>query len=484
MVTVSVLVTYAFINISHPLSPQWHPATVLHSLKTLRRRPHLDAMTRPTTISAGLSREEKDMISLLPIEMLLEINRKIEAVGDLRSLALSSKLFSTTAGRSLIERDPQRALMHFTARNNVKGMEKALYAGANVDFLYEPIGDKRSKLLSEHELRGIREYRPLHIAAIKGNIAAAKYLLEQGATVDAEIGDRITAFWLAATDGSMSMMRFLASHGSDIDRVDNFGSSLLHHFSLVKEKKIVQCLLDLGADIHARERGRDLDTALGKAALVGEADICHMLIEKGSDVNHQNRFGWTPLHMAAKEGHGQTVRYLLDNGADVGRTEETGCTALLFGALFRRTSVCCLLHSHGGSDINHANSRGDTALHMAADSADFQLTRYLLEHNADVRKQNFNGDTALGLAAENAGRACLPLSRSDRALFGHVHQDARRCRQIFKLLQEKGSDVDHQNNGGHTPLQLYDRAQQEWRVYVDGLRAHEREKNRRICSIM
>ncbi len=443
-------------------------------------------MTRSTTRSAGLSGEtfvEKDRFSLLPNEIILEIAGKIQAVGDLKSLSLSSRRVSTTARLSMIRRDPQRALIHFTACGDIKGIKLALSARADVDTLYEPNGNERSKLLGEHGISNVRKYRPLHIAVIKGDLGTAKYLLEQEATIDAEIDDNITAFWLAVMAGSTSMMRFLANQGCDINQEDRTSSTPLHYCSREGKRKAVQCLLELGADIHAQELKLNLDTPLGVAAQKGKTSICQMLTEKGSDINYQNVSGCTPLHMAAMEGHEAVVKYLLDNGADVDRTEGSGNTALLCAVHRCHPKVWRLLHKTGGSDINHTTSSGETALHIAANFGNLQLIRYLLEHNADVLKQDRDGNTALGLAAKNAGRACLHLSQSDKALLGYV-RDATSCRQIYELLQEKGSDVTHKNHDGYTPVQLYDRAQQAYKMYVEDLRASERRNNRQGCSVM
>ena len=41
------------------------------------------------------------------------------------------------------------------------------------------------------------------------------------------------------------------------------------------------------------------------------------LIENGSDIHPKNRFDWSPLHLAAQEGHLSVVEYLINKKADV-----------------------------------------------------------------------------------------------------------------------------------------------------------------------
>jgi ankyrin repeat protein len=40
------------------------------------------------------------------------------------------------------------------------------------------------------------------------------------------------------------------------------------------------------------------------------------LLERGADPNAKNDDGWTPLHIAAGEGHVEIVKLLLERGAD------------------------------------------------------------------------------------------------------------------------------------------------------------------------
>ena len=57
------------------------------------------------------------------------------------------------------------------------------------------------------------------------------------------------------------------------------------------------------------------------------------LVSSGADVNVRNRFGWTPLMIAANEGHTPIVSYLLSVGADVRAVNDFGASALAYAAL-------------------------------------------------------------------------------------------------------------------------------------------------------
>ena len=77
--------------------------------------------------------------------------------------------------------------------------------------------------------------------------------------------------------------------------------------------EIVKYLIDKGADIDNENRGGD--TALVYASENGHFDVVKYLIEKGSDViKHSNA-----LWYASKNCHKEIVKLLIDSGADINK---------------------------------------------------------------------------------------------------------------------------------------------------------------------
>ena len=62
----------------------------------------------------------------------------------------------------------------------------------------------------------------------------------------------------------------------------------------------------------------DGNNALWFACRNGDAEMLHLLIGQGIDIDNQNLNGTTPLIYAASAGLGEMVRMLLASGADVG----------------------------------------------------------------------------------------------------------------------------------------------------------------------
>jgi len=66
---------------------------------------------------------------------------------------------------------------------------------------------------------------------------------------------------------------------------------------------VVSLLLFWGAAVDVIDaEGR---TVLGVAAQMGDARIVRQLLDRGLDELHRDNAGWTPLHIAAFEGHAE-----------------------------------------------------------------------------------------------------------------------------------------------------------------------------------
>ena len=91
-------------------------------------------------------------------------------------------------------------------------------------------------------------------------------------------------------------------------------------------------LIEHEADLEARYKNKD--SALVRAAQKGQKEIMALLVEKGSNVDAQDKQGETPLHCVIayvrqnSEGHEQILRLLLQSGANVNVKDQYGWTPL------------------------------------------------------------------------------------------------------------------------------------------------------------
>ena len=95
---------------------------------------------------------------------------------------------------------------------------------------------------------------------------------------------------------------------------DDYGNAL-QAASFGGHEKVVQMLLDQGADVNAQ--GGEYGNALQAASVKGHEKVVQMLLDQGADVNAQGGNYGNALQAASVGGHEKVVQMLLDQGADV-----------------------------------------------------------------------------------------------------------------------------------------------------------------------
>ena len=106
---------------------------------------------------------------------------------------------------------------------------------------------------------------------------------------------------------------------------------------------------------------------------------------------------------------------------------------------------------------------GGTALHVAVQSGNDELTRLLLAKNADANAKGAIGRTPLHVAAYYGNAGCAQLLVAGEADASAVDDEGvtplhdaaiSGSKQIAELLLKAGAEVDARANGGTTPLHL------------------------------
>ena len=119
-----------------------------------------------------------------------------------------------------------------------------------------------------------------------------------------------------------------------------------------------------------------------------------LLINKGAQVNVQNRYGVSPLLLCAESGNQDLVQALVEAGADVNITphgelaEENflaGQTPL-FGAAKKGHLEICEYLIRNGADVNAVTMTGATPLYTATEEGHLEVVELLIRQGADVNR--------------------------------------------------------------------------------------------------
>jgi hypothetical protein len=134
------------------------------------------------------------------------------------------------------------------------------------------------------------------------------------------------------------------------------------------------------------------------AASEGDIETAGALIASGTSVGVADKYGCTPLHLAAINGRTEMTEFLIAHGADVNArmiTQETP----LHGAAQKSQIATALLLLDKGADINATDANGQTALHVACFEGHLEMAELLIDRGADVNAAGDDGITPLQMAA-------------------------------------------------------------------------------------
>lgn len=210
----------------------------------------------------------------------------------------------------------------------------------------------------------------LHLAVQKGLLEAATQLVRAKADLNAKDTLGHTALFLACYRGQIDMVKLLLEKRAEAKLFDENQRTPIQIAAKEKHKPSVGLLQDyLGWDL-------EIDS---------------------------DRFGMTPLHVAAMMGHEPVVRYLRDQGANLDHQNIDGWTPLMTATLREReTALIALLErrNHDDVQLETKDIMDRTPLMYAAGYGFLGVARLLVEAGArcDRPKAPKSTDTNPALA--------------------------------------------------------------------------------------
>lgn len=159
---------------------------------------------------------------------------------------------------------------------------------------------------------------PLMLAIQTGNLAIARFLLQQeGIQVNASSHVGETALLKAVKAGSPELARELVNAGAQVDLREGRSDSAFVRAFRLKDKAMMEALLDLGADIHQAVSPYNGNSVLMEAVIGRHLNKVQWLIAHGADLHRENANGWTALRLAVIDRKGEEMlRLLLEHGVE------------------------------------------------------------------------------------------------------------------------------------------------------------------------
>jgi ankyrin repeat protein len=129
-------------------------------------------------------------------------------------------------------------------------------------------------------------------------------------------------------------------------------------------------------------------------------DICKEWVERGGDINIQNKDWNTALMWASLYGYLDIVKVLVENGAKIDLQNEWGDTALMWASSWDHLKIVQYLIEKGAK-LDIKNKWGKTALIRASIRGYLEIVKLLVGKGAKIDLQDINSRTALYYLRKN-----------------------------------------------------------------------------------
>lgn len=347
---------------------------------------------------------------------------------------------------------------------------------------------------------------PLHYAVEQNAVELTDFLIEKGA--ETELYGRgygihdaarvlCTPLHVAARFSYPAVVKLLLKHGADPNALDSVGATPLHEAASAvtavyagrkDDKTEVLRMLAAVCDINAaNDEGETPLICLAQKRAPYPEKSADILIQRGADVNFEDRTGRTALHYAVAEGYASLVSRLTASGANQairdfegrlpsdldpakkpqGHHSEAGLDEPSLLEAARKRDLHLVQHLVArGANVNEQDEAGNTPLHRAiwGDGINRDdIEQILLEGGADPKMTNAAGrtplHTAMGMLSvkkvETLVAGGAPLNAQDRNRDTALHLAAGYGKwDLAEVLLKAGADPNLPNREGNTPLHL------------------------------
>jgi len=256
---------------------------------------------------------------------------------------------------------------------------------------------------------------PLHQACTRGNLDIVKLLISSGAEINAKSKDGTTLINMASYSKQSKILQFLKENGADMDVFDAVavgdidllielsqiaefdfnqvntkhtmkGCPLLNFACRYEHIDIINYLLINNANVNIAGNP-PYEYPLHEAAFANNEKALKILLDFGANINIENLYGWTSLHIAACRGYLNIVQTIIKAGGDVNYLDHDGRSPLFFASHYHKIETVKILIENSAK-VNIKDVHGCSPLHYAMrKKGNIKIIKLLVENGVDFQSQ-------------------------------------------------------------------------------------------------
>lgn len=195
---------------------------------------------------------------------------------------------------------------------------------------------------------------------------------------------------------------------ADIEGADDSGDTPLVRAADMGDAEVCKILLSRGAKVDVKFSENNRSLFLG-TVFHGHLEVCELLLDTGKvDIEEaDDQDGATALKIAANGGHEDLVELLLTRGAKADVKDKDGFTPLLDACEKGFAEICKQLIVAGSDVGDRIHPTLWTPLHYAAINGYERVIQVLLSYKADVNAREWMGATPLHCASQEGHCAAV-----------------------------------------------------------------------------
>ena len=319
---------------------------------------------------------------------------------------------------------------------------------------------------------------PLLIAAFSKNLPIIRYLNSKNCNISILDDKGFNVIHVSAQRGSLDILRFFIDGGyCNPDITDASNRTPLYLSAQEGHSEIVDYLLDSPSYQRPRVGLVDMPDSNGNTALHAACNRGHPIVSTitgaykslSIDIYTVNDNGQTPLHLAAANGHVNTVMSLLSATTGTPTHEKlltavdgNGCSSLHLSCENGHYRMALYLSEVYPGNVYSLNNKEEGLLHAAAQSGNEDLVQFLVEsHGLDPESQDKDGVTCLHIIAKQGDtelyKYLVPHVKNnptprDKTGRSPLHYAGRHYKMSLYLIQSFDCHPEDKDRKGFTGL--------------------------------